>query len=92
MTRPADRKVEPGLSVGDEPIRGRSPAGTRLPEHASARGPVMIGASSNIKIVNVAVERDAGHDEALDLVGSLVDLGDLSPGRGRSGDLSRSSG
>jgi hypothetical protein len=23
-----------------------------------------------------------GHDEALDLVGALVDLGDLSPGRG----------
>ena len=40
---------------------------------------MVIGASSDIKIVNVAVERGAGHDEALDLAGSLVDLGDLSP-------------
>ncbi len=39
------------------------------------------------KIVDLAVEQGAGHDEALDLVGALVDLGDLSPSRGRPGDL-----
>jgi hypothetical protein len=33
------------------------------------------------KIGDLAVEQGAGHDEALDLVGALVDLGDLSPGR-----------
>ena len=32
-------------------------------------------------------EQGAGHHQALDLVGSLVDLGDLSPGENRPGDL-----
>ena len=32
-------------------------------------------------IRDLAVEQGAGHHQALDLVGSLVDLGDLSPGR-----------
>ena len=30
--------------------------------------------------VLLAVEQGAGHDEALDLVGAFVDLGDLLPG------------
>jgi hypothetical protein len=29
----------------------------------------------------LGVEQDASHDHALELVGALVDLGDLSPGR-----------
>jgi hypothetical protein len=31
------------------------------------------------KISDLAVEQGTGHDHALDLVGALVDLGDLSP-------------
>ncbi|MGH3771428.1 MAG: hypothetical protein ACRDRW_08550 [Pseudonocardiaceae bacterium] len=31
--------------------------------------------------VDLPVEQGAGHDEALDLVGALVYLGDLSPGQ-----------
>ena len=33
------------------------------------------------KIVNLVFEQGAGHDDALDLVGALVDLRDLSPGQ-----------
>jgi len=40
-------------------------------------------------IVDLAVEQRAGHHEALDLIGAFVDLGDLSPGRSRPGDLPR---
>jgi hypothetical protein len=32
------------------------------------------------KTSDLAVEQGAGHHQALDLVGALVDLGDLSPG------------
>jgi hypothetical protein len=42
---------------------------------------------ASVKIVDLAVEQGAGHDEALDLIGAFVDLGDLSPSRGRPSDL-----
>ncbi|HEX4103273.1 MAG TPA: hypothetical protein VHY21_22475 [Pseudonocardiaceae bacterium] len=53
----------------------KSQGPTRAPGSSPAiPGPAMIS--------DLAVEQGAGHNEALDLVGSLVDLGDLIPGPG----------
>ena len=45
-----------------------------------ARFPGAPDLRSDVKIVDLGVEQGAGHDDALDLVGAFIDLGDLSPG------------
>jgi len=47
------------------------------------------GQRTGNKIVDLAAEQGASHHDALDLIGAFVYLGDLSPGRGRPGDLPR---